>query len=102
MADGGTVRITRKSKELLKELSRDTGTPMVEVLDSAIEDYRRRMVLEETNRAYGRLRSGSKDRNGLDPELAAWDTTLADGLEPDGYSGAGEKTSPKKKRKSGK
>ena len=76
-----TVRITPKAHRSLKEISRLTGEPMPAVLDKAIDEYRRRRFLEGLSADFAALRKDAKAwRHELD-ERAAWDVTLADGLE---------------------
>ncbi len=54
---------------------------MGEVLDKALEAYRRQLFLEQLNAAYADLRSDPEARDELRQELAEWDVTLGDGLE---------------------
>ena len=44
-----TVRITQNSHVLLGELARETGSPMTEILDAALEGYRRQRLLDQAN-----------------------------------------------------
>ena len=75
-----TVRIKRETKQLLEEIANQTGQKTQQVLDEAIEAYRRRVFLEQANQAYALLR---QDANRWAEELAerkAWDTTSSDDL----------------------
>ena len=94
MSDTSLVRISNKSKRTLEELAKQSGRPMLSIMDSAIEVYRRRDVLEETNRAYERLRADEKASREFDLEIQAWDATLADGLPREDWTG--ETRNPKK------
>lgn len=82
MSNSAIVRISGKATQTLRELARKSGEPMINVLDKAIEDYRRRVFLEETNIAYAKLRSDKKASAEFDREIAAWDGALMDGLDP--------------------
>ena len=77
------VRISNKAKQTLETLAEQSGETMSCVMDKAIEAYRRRTFLEQTNRAYARLRADEKASREFDQEIAAWDTTLMDGLDQD-------------------
>lgn len=77
----GTVRISETARNSLRELSKRTGESMQNILDRAIEDYRRRCLLDEANRAYSRLREDPEAWAEEQAERAAWDQTLRDGLE---------------------
>jgi predicted transcriptional regulator len=75
-----TVRVTEHTHQMLRELAETTGEPMQQVLESAVERYRRERFFAELHAAYGRLRA---DRIAWDEELAEraeLDATLADGL----------------------
>lgn len=54
---------------------------MQEVLDRAIEEHRRRVLLDEANLAFELLRKNPKAWDQELKERAAWDTTLRDGIE---------------------
>ncbi|HOC93230.1 MAG TPA: toxin-antitoxin system protein [bacterium] len=97
MANSSIVRINNETKRTLEELSRKSGEPMLNVIDRAIEEYRRRVFLEETNAAYAKLKNDGKASGEYDRETAEWDSTLMDGLEDlesweeGGKQGAGKK-----------
>lgn len=57
-------------------LSEKQGKSLQEIVEAAVENYRRQALLAEANAAYARL--------GADPlrdELAGWNGTLGDGLD---------------------
>jgi len=74
-----TVRISDSGRSLLSELAREAGRSMTDILDEALETYRRERFFAEAAAAYESLSSG--ERNSYDQELASFDGTLADGLE---------------------
>jgi hypothetical protein len=78
-----TVRISQSARDTLRDLASKTGESMQTVLERAIEEYRRRRFLEETNAAYAALRQNEPDWEALQRERAEWDETLLDGLEQD-------------------
>lgn len=73
-----TVRIRTETREALRELEARTGEGTQELLAQAVDQFRRSLILAETNVAYGALRAV-----GRDAELDEWDATLEDGLEDD-------------------
>lgn len=100
MANSSIVRISGKTRETLQELSKKSGEPMLYVIDKAIEEYRRRVFLEETNAAYAKMREDEKASKEFDREIAEWDSALMDGLDVEKSRGEGKKrTSAKKGRK---
>src|SRR5690606_7889766 len=74
-----TVRISDSGRTLLSELARDAGKSMTDILDAALETYRRDRFFAEAASAYESL-SASEAENHRD-ELAGLDGTVADGLE---------------------
>ncbi|MCL4863685.1 MAG: hypothetical protein KJZ93_30045 [Caldilineaceae bacterium] len=76
-----TIRVSLQTRETLQVLSRTTGAPMQQVIDRALELYRRQLLLLDTNRAYARLRQDQAAWDGFVDELAQWDETLTDGIE---------------------
>ncbi len=78
-----TVKINAETYAKLKEAVAETGRPMIEVLEQAVEAYRRRTFLEGVNADFAALRA---DRNAWAEEQsdrAAWDATMADDLQGD-------------------
>lgn len=76
-----TVRISREARESLQKLSEQTGRKLQDLLEEAVERYRRELFLKEANAAYAALRADKEARAEEEEERAAWEGTLADGLE---------------------
>ena len=79
-AENPNIRITARSKAVLRDLAKREGKPMQAVLDEAIEHFQRDKFLDEVNAAYAALRSDPKAWKEEQAERALWDKTLADGL----------------------
>jgi predicted transcriptional regulator len=76
-----TVRVTEHTHTALRELAADTGKPLQQILEEAVERYRRELFFADLHAAYARL---AGDQAGWDEELderAQLDGTLADGLD---------------------
>jgi hypothetical protein len=76
-----TVRVTEHTHDLLRELASVTGEPLQQILEDAVERYRRERFFADLHAAYARL---AADRAAWQEELAdraALDGTLADGLD---------------------
>ncbi len=76
-----TIRVSEKTHRVLQELASDIGAPMSDVVDHALELYRRQRMFVRANTAYAALRADPIASAEWDAEIAAWDATLADGLE---------------------
>jgi predicted transcriptional regulator len=51
------IRISSQSYQILKSLAQEKGQSMQSVIDEAIEDLRRRKMLEATNAAFSALKA---------------------------------------------
>jgi predicted DNA-binding protein len=76
-----TVRISREARESLRKLSEQTGRKLQDLLDEAVERYRRELFLQEANAAFAALRADKEAWAEEEEERAVWEGTLADGLE---------------------
>jgi hypothetical protein len=76
---GTTVRIREETREALRELENQTGEGTQDLLARAVDQFRRSIILAETNIAYARMNADPNDV--FAAELAEWDDTLADGLD---------------------
>ncbi|AGA31654.1 hypothetical protein [Singulisphaera acidiphila] len=76
-----TVRISRSAHATLRALSEEVDEPMTEVLDKAIQEYRRKRFLEGLNADFAALRENAEAWAEEQQEREAWDATLADGLD---------------------
>ncbi len=75
------IRISEKSRDALKVISRKDGCSIHQAADLAVESYRRHRILEETNLAYAALKA---DHDAWADELKerdTWDAAVADGLD---------------------
>ena len=75
------VRISEASHQALRQLAEGEGESMQSILAKALEEYRRKRFLEETNAAFEALRADRKAWAEEQTEREAWDNTLQDGLE---------------------
>jgi predicted DNA-binding protein len=76
-----TVRISEEERKVVKGLSEKLGVSMTEVLNRAVEKYRKEVFLSEANKAYDRLKEKPDEWKGELEERKLWDNTLSDGLE---------------------
>jgi hypothetical protein len=80
-AESPNVRITPRSKAVLRALAKQEGKPMQAVLEEAIDKYERDKLLDSMNAAYAALRKDPEAWKQEQAERALWDQTLSDGLE---------------------
>jgi hypothetical protein len=78
-----TVPISETAHEILRELAQQTGQTTMEVLDKALEAYRRQVFLEAVNAGYAALRADPEAWAEHLAERQLWDATLMDGLDPE-------------------
>ncbi len=75
-----TIRISSMAHRSLAQMAEDTNTSLQEMLDQAVENERRRLLLERTNLAYSKLRQDKKAWKAWRAELRQLDATLSDGI----------------------
>ena len=78
-----TVPVSEASQQLLRELSAQTGLSATEILDQALDAYRRKVFFEQMNAGYAALRADPEAWAEHEAERKLWDATLMDGLDPD-------------------
>jgi predicted transcriptional regulator len=74
------VRISPAAHQRLAAIAQQTNSSLQQVLEQAIENERRRLLIENTNTAYSKLRSNAKAWREWKRELRQLDTTLGDGI----------------------
>jgi hypothetical protein len=77
-----TVRISEASHQVLKEIAEQTGQTMMDVLQKALESYRRKLFFEQLNAGYAELQADPAAWAEHLAERKLWDSTLMDGLDP--------------------
>jgi hypothetical protein len=75
-----TVRVTEQTHALRRELAAATGEPLQQVLEDAVEQYRRERFFADLHAAYERLATDQAAWRDELAERADLDGTLADGL----------------------
>lgn len=76
------ISISEKSRQMLHELTEQTGQSMTEILDKALDAYRRQLFFEQLNAGYAALRADPEAWAEELRERKLWDATLLDGLDP--------------------
>ena len=76
-----TVRIREETHETLRDLKQQTGESTPDILARAVDQFYRSILIAETNIGYAELCKDSAAWEDDRAELAAWDKTLADGIE---------------------
>lgn len=75
------VRISANSYQILKTLAQEKGQTMQSLIDQALEDLRRRKILEATNEAFAALKANETEWKEEVAERELWENTLTDGVE---------------------
>src|SRR5947209_8830850 len=77
-----TVPISETAHQILKELAEQTGQTMTDLLDKALDAYRRKLFFDQLNAGYAELRADPQAWAQHLAERNQLDATLADGLDP--------------------
>ena len=75
-----TVRISPAAHHNLARMAKEANTSLQEMLDRAVENERRRLLLERANCGYAKLRQDKKAWRAWRSELRELDATLTDGI----------------------
>lgn len=75
------VRVSEATHETLRSLSTAEGKPMQEILDNAVEIYRRRVFLNGLSEDFRQLRENPEVWKDYEEEMTEWNNTLEDELE---------------------
>jgi len=75
-----TIHIRPATRQTLAELAARTHSSVQNVLDAAVEAYRRQVFLEQTNQALADLRMDDLAWKEYRQEMEQWETTGNDGL----------------------
>ena len=76
-----TIRIDESDKKTIDEICGHSGQSAQAIIHEAVEEYRRRRLLQQANEAYGKLRNDPDASKAELEERDAWDIAVADGLE---------------------
>lgn len=75
-----SARLSEVAREVVRRIAAESGDSMQDVLEKAIELYRRQRFLEESNRAFAALRADPKKWKAEQQEREEWNATVADDL----------------------
>jgi hypothetical protein len=78
---GKSVRTKPETHAKLQALARGSGDSLPELLEKAVEAYRRKQFLAERNRAYETLKCDPGTWARELKEREEWDCTLLDGVD---------------------
>lgn len=76
-----TVRVNERTHAVLRELVAATGKPLRQVLEDAVDMYRRDLFFADLDATYAKLRADPVAWEEELAERALWESTLADGLD---------------------
>lgn len=78
-----TVHVTEDTHRVLQMLCQQTGRSVSEILDKAVEEYRRKVFFEGVDRDFAALKADPEAWADELEERRLFENTLMDGLDPD-------------------
>ncbi len=75
------MRVPVETLDTLRQLAQETGSSMQEVLEMAVDNFKRQMLLNLANESYAALQANSELRESRDQERAARGVLEQDRLE---------------------
>ncbi len=73
------VRVSPEAGRSLRFLADTLGRPITDIVGEAVEQFRRKVLIEQSNQAYADLTNREDELE----EMRAWEATLMDGLDED-------------------
>jgi hypothetical protein len=64
-------------------MAKERGESLPDALDRLVEEQRRTRILQKAAEAYAAIAADPVEDASWRAEIAAWDSTIADGLEPE-------------------
>lgn len=74
-----TVRVDAATSAAISRFARESGLPRTKIVALAVEQLRRKRIMESANAIFAAMKKGSAWREELE-EREIWDATIADGL----------------------
>ncbi|WAM33807.1 ribbon-helix-helix protein, CopG family [Caldicellulosiruptor morganii] len=76
-----TVRVDVETYEGLKKLASELNQPMQKIIQEALKEYKRKVMLSKTQEAFAALKENKKLWQEEIEERKLWENTLQDGIE---------------------
>ncbi|WPX08748.1 hypothetical protein [Anaerocellum danielii] len=76
-----TVRVDIETYEGLKKLSTELNQPMQKIIQEALAEYKRKVILSKTAEAFAALKKNNELWEEETEERKLWENTLQDGIE---------------------
>jgi hypothetical protein len=80
-----TVRVRPHTYQALQDLARKHSESLPDTLDRIVEEARRARMFREAREALEAIAADPEADAAWRAEIAAWDVTVADGLEPEHF-----------------
>jgi predicted transcriptional regulator len=81
MGDSTTIRVRKDIYNTIKSLAVQQNGKIQDVIEQAVNEYKKKKFFEELNAGYTRLRADPQAWAEEKSERKAWEATLRDGLE---------------------
>jgi predicted transcriptional regulator len=86
MTESLTIRISRSTHGLLRELAERTGETMSEIVDRSVREFQRQRFWADYHAAYAAIQADPSAWADLQDETESWDLVSADGLERESHA----------------
>jgi predicted transcriptional regulator len=89
-----TVRLSPHTHQLLQDIANERDESISAALERVVEEARPARILRAANEAYAAIAADPVEDALWRAEIAAWDGTLLDDLEPESWDDEPEGTQP--------
>lgn len=88
-----SIRVSKETQDVLRNIAEREHRPMSTITDEALRAYQRELLWRRAEADYARLAVNEDEFRDYQEEIALWDSTSSDGLDPsDSYEAVGEES----------
>lgn len=77
-----TIRVSQETETLLREIAERERRPLSAIMHDAVTAYRTELLWRRAEADYARLAANEEQFREYQAEIALWDMTSSDGLDP--------------------
>ncbi len=86
-----SIRVSKETQDVLRNIAEREHRPMSTIMDEALRAYQKELLWRRAEADYARLAANEEEFRDYQEEIALWDSTSSDGLDPsDSYEAVGE------------
>ncbi len=77
-----SIRVSKETQDVLRNIAAREHRPMSTITDEALRAYQKELLWRRAEADYARLAANEEEFRDYQEEIALWDSTSSDGLDP--------------------